>query len=374
MPPHPNRPNNNRITIVPRVRYSPPVRSSPLRNRLNSEMGIIDATTLILLHKMMADSYEHGRVVWKENRARCARTSEAESDELPCGPNSSQKKVEAWLRTCPTNQNATTPPSHPRPRLPAVVFLGIVNLRVVEVPPLNLWSAVHRGTAIPVVGLKPNPNPKPALSRPVCRKCVSLGNAPVPVLASPSEEVPEHDTLLATAFRRALSCSRRSRTTTSRRSCTGFASRFLTLLSVLCLPISLLRLMLSAPSSRRNRTQTQNQKRPSSQFDAYPISQAAPDVRWYHLLFLVFLWHFLIVALSVYAIFHSVRHRALGLPRAGSYFEINGVRDGVVRGGGVGCCCVHVGTGFAVDVQSIWDELDKGRKAQIIDTMQGMQP
>jgi hypothetical protein len=75
-------------------------------------MGIVDATTLILLQKMIADSYEHGRVVWKENRARCARTGEAESDDvrthpyqspiemsanfhlrfqLPCGPNSAPK-------------------------------------------------------------------------------------------------------------------------------------------------------------------------------------------------------------------------------------------------------------------------------------------
>jgi hypothetical protein len=45
-------------------------------------MGIIDATTLILLQKMMADSYEHGRVVWKENKVRCAITGEPESDDV----------------------------------------------------------------------------------------------------------------------------------------------------------------------------------------------------------------------------------------------------------------------------------------------------
>ncbi|KAJ7698542.1 hypothetical protein B0H14DRAFT_782338 [Mycena olivaceomarginata] len=84
--------HNPRLKIVSDTqRYLPP------RNPIDSEMGIVDATTLILLQKMMADSYEHGRVVWKENRARCALTGEAESDDLPCGPNSAQKKVEAWL-------------------------------------------------------------------------------------------------------------------------------------------------------------------------------------------------------------------------------------------------------------------------------------
>lgn len=58
-------------------------------------MGIVDATTLILLQKMMADSYEHGRVVWKENRARCALTGEAESDDVRTHPYQSPIEMSA---------------------------------------------------------------------------------------------------------------------------------------------------------------------------------------------------------------------------------------------------------------------------------------
>ncbi|KAJ6483179.1 hypothetical protein C8R45DRAFT_299279 [Mycena sanguinolenta] len=209
------------------------------RNRLNSEMGIIDATTLILLQKMMADSYEHGRVVWKENRARCARTGQAESDELPCEPNSAQKKAEAWLvetgllapdddgtPVCPPESPMSPTPQCPRRRSwPWHRRLEIVIPRKSDSPkrkstnsksfssastsadsastssepgsplsPIKLWSAV---AAIPVtvVRLKPKPtrtelSPPPAAAAAVERPVRSLENVPVPVLVPILASVP----------------------------------------------------------------------------------------------------------------------------------------------------------------------------------------
>ncbi|KAJ6483161.1 hypothetical protein C8R45DRAFT_1148932 [Mycena sanguinolenta] len=366
MPPHPNHPNNTPITFVPRARYSPP------RNRLNSEMGIVDATTLILLQKMMADSYEHGRVVWKENRARCARTGEAESDALPCGPNPAQKKVEAWLVEAgllapdvpdepESDEDLVLPestmpltPQTPR-RRPWYRRLEIViprksnnrtlsessaSISVDAVPsasmksprsppglsPIKLWSGV---AAIPVPVVRPKLKPKPTrtespslapprptvtatvspfVERPVRRKCASLSSTPVPVPASVSDKaLTVHDTLLTTAFKRAVMLETITDDDVE---------------AILC------RHRNPLPPPRTMRTPaTPTLKSKAKPFDDptwYPIrwpepsppsssalniditpSQAAmksPDVRWYHLLFLVFLWHFLIIALSVYVV------------------------------------------------------------------------
>ncbi|KAJ7648120.1 hypothetical protein FB45DRAFT_1020327 [Roridomyces roridus] len=59
-------------------------------------MRRVDATARVLMHKMMADAYEHGRLVWKENRRRRAWTGQPESDEFPCGP-SDGTEVMDWL-------------------------------------------------------------------------------------------------------------------------------------------------------------------------------------------------------------------------------------------------------------------------------------
>ncbi|KAJ6483174.1 hypothetical protein C8R45DRAFT_1099471 [Mycena sanguinolenta] len=384
MPPHPNHPNNEPISIVQRARYSPPVRFSPLlshihpypltgkqqRNRLNSEIGIIDATTLILLQNIMADSYEHRRVVWKEKRARCARTGEAESDE----------KVEAWLveagllapddETLVRAPESAMPPTPQTPRRrpwPWHRRLEIVIPRKFNnhtpyssmssepsasssprspLYPIKLWSAVQRGTAaiaipVPVVRLTPtrthtesSPSPSPsslsspptaAVERPVRRKCVSLENTPASAPSSIAQnEVPR--ARHGQPPRHAFKCAVMLETITYDddeailRRLRGPPSPSPTPLPD-ALPSPLHPTSIRATPKNRNRNQ---KPKPKANFDAYPSplvlhppspppppstppapSHAAPDVRWYHLAFLVFLWHFLIVSLSVYAIFHS---------------------------------------------------------------------
>ncbi|KAJ7107786.1 hypothetical protein C8R44DRAFT_885187 [Mycena epipterygia] len=214
-----------------RAQYAPP------RNRLDSEMGIVDATTLILLQKMMADSYEHGRVVWRENKARCTITGEVESNKLPCGPNPAQQKVQAWLveagllepeedeesETDDDSQDISPPQSpsisQTSLRRPWHRRLEIVKgspksasepaLQSPRSPlsPVKLWSAVQRGTsAIPTIRLKPKDipalPPSPSPLPPQRKKCLSLGSAPVAGPSKPPSADPG-DTLLATAFKRA---------------------------------------------------------------------------------------------------------------------------------------------------------------------------
>ncbi|KAJ7639952.1 hypothetical protein DFH06DRAFT_1137964 [Mycena polygramma] len=203
MPPTTNPPLK---LVSDRVRYLPP------RNPIDSELGIIDATTLILLQKMMADSYEHGQVVWKENRERCAMTGEVESNDLPRGPNPAQKKVQSWLvdagllaldeeEESESEDEPITPPSSPEtPRArPWHRRLSIVipnkNKMASEpallslsprspLSPVKLWSAVQRGTStisLPTLRLKPKHIPRPPSVQPA----------------------PPHDTLLTTALKRA---------------------------------------------------------------------------------------------------------------------------------------------------------------------------
>ncbi|KAF7357163.1 hypothetical protein MSAN_01311000 [Mycena sanguinolenta] len=344
-------------TVVERPRYSPP------RNRLNSEMGIIDATTLILLQKMMADSYEHGRVVWKENRAQCARTGETESDDLPCGPNSSQKKVEAWLVEAgllapdvpderetdaetpspelPVPPAPQTPRRRPWHRLEIIIprksgpkssesscsslttnLDSSSSLKSPRSPlsPIKLWSAVQRGTSaipVPVVRRKPNlkrtqssPPPTAVVELPVRRKCVSLENPPSWVPRPVPEKQPvEHDTLLATAFKRAV---------------------MLETITDDDVEAILRRHRDPLPDSPAT-SKPKPKAKPRLQFDdlaSYPIRWpepivspsppsfpnvieiapriSCPDVRWYHLAFLVFLWHFLIISFSGYILLRVV--------------------------------------------------------------------
>ncbi|KAJ7237022.1 hypothetical protein B0H12DRAFT_121358 [Mycena haematopus] len=190
-------PHHHKKTTMKLVSNSDRESHLPPRNPIDSELGIIDATTLILLQKMMADSYDHGRVVWKENKARCAVTGEAESDDLPCGPNSAQKKVETWLveagllapdvteQTESEDSDENTSPVLPTPetprRRPWYRRLEIVipskaspkskltssdadeALKSPRSPlsPVKLWSAVQRGTtSFPSVSAQKMPLPR----------------------------------------------------------------------------------------------------------------------------------------------------------------------------------------------------------------------
>ncbi|KAJ7688868.1 hypothetical protein B0H17DRAFT_648539 [Mycena rosella] len=228
--------HNSGIPIVSqRACYLPP------RNPIDSPMGMVDATTLLLLQKMMADAQEHGRVVWNENKARCALTGEQESEDLPCGPNDSQKKIQAWLVSAglleaedsdeATDDEAdeSTPPNSPsspetptrRPwhrRLEIVIpskaspqSASEPALRSPRSPlsPIKLWSAVQRGTSsipIPTVRLRPkhaaaDPS-SPPVATPRRKKCRSLDSAPVAGPSRPEAADPA-DSVLATAFKRA---------------------------------------------------------------------------------------------------------------------------------------------------------------------------
>ncbi|KAJ6540391.1 hypothetical protein B0H19DRAFT_330921 [Mycena capillaripes] len=201
---------------------------------------------------MMADSYEHGRVVWKENKARCAMTGEAESNDLPCGPNSAQKKVESWLIDAgllapdddddddesddtESDDEQATPPASPSPSTPDSPYRlpwhrrlelvlpnnkGSAPKSVSEpalhgpsprspLSPVKLWSAVQRGaSSMPKLRLKPEhavppppvvTPPSHPVASPKRKKCRSLDSAPV--AGTPSAD--PYDTLLATAFKRA---------------------------------------------------------------------------------------------------------------------------------------------------------------------------
>ncbi|KAJ7151852.1 hypothetical protein C8R43DRAFT_1190423 [Mycena crocata] len=172
--------------VIDRARYLPP------RHPVDSNMGIIDATTMILLQKMMADSYEAGRVVWKENRARCALSGEVESDELPCGPNTAQQKVQRWLvdaglleaeedsDSSDEESDENVPPAFPfppqtparrpwhrrleivipsrgSPKSPSQSTLDSPRSPLSPLSPLKLWSQVQRSTSslpLPTLRLK----------------------------------------------------------------------------------------------------------------------------------------------------------------------------------------------------------------------------
>ncbi|KAJ7779518.1 hypothetical protein DFH07DRAFT_765799 [Mycena maculata] len=220
-------------SIVAPARYLPP------RNPIDSEMGIVDATTLTLLHKMMADSYEHGRIIWKENKARCAITGEVESDALPCGPNAAQKRVEEWLISAgllDPDQDAHSldgsdeadenipPPSPSTPETRAwhrrleIVSPRNRSPKSASEPPLpsprsplspaKLWSAVQRGTsAIPLLTVRLRPKETPSQpstpsTTPVRKRSRSLADAAGPS-SSKSPSWDGSETLLATAFKRA---------------------------------------------------------------------------------------------------------------------------------------------------------------------------
>ncbi|KAJ7203270.1 hypothetical protein GGX14DRAFT_698997 [Mycena pura] len=238
--------------VVERARYLPP------RNPIDSERGIVDATTLILLQKMMADSYEHGRVVWRENRARCAITGEPESKDLPCGPNPAQKKVEAWLVSAglldadedsdeeeddemhSSLPSTPDPPSrrawHRRPQIVITRNASSASAPALQSPrsplsPARIWSAVQRSTTslplptlrfkpVPVASASAPPSPSPpATPQKKCRARASTSAPPhakkppvrsfshcqrsPPNLPRPSQSADPSDSVLATAFKRA---------------------------------------------------------------------------------------------------------------------------------------------------------------------------
>ncbi|KAJ6471605.1 hypothetical protein C8R47DRAFT_1297409 [Mycena vitilis] len=348
MPPTTNPP----IKLVSdRVRYLPP------RNPIDSELGIIDATTLILLQKMMADSYEHGQVVWKENRGRCAVTGEVESDELSCGPNPAQKKVQSWLvdagLLAPEEEDDSesedepmTPPSSPDiPRTrPWHRRLSIVTpnknkmaswpallspSRRSPLSPVKLWSAVQRGTStisLPTVRLKPKHIPPPPTLQPappVRTVCRSLDTAPRAASSSASSP---RDTLLTTAFKRAallrtitdedvqdILQRQREPIPSTTAQCSWYVPAH--------------RPSFASPEQETTTPSPHKKKKPSPRFDdpasyrwpppssASPFPSqtpsfkirneyeekekalnACPDVRWYHPLLLVLLWHLLILS------------------------------------------------------------------------------
>ncbi|KAJ7151834.1 hypothetical protein C8R43DRAFT_1190391 [Mycena crocata] len=227
--------------VIDRARYLPP------RHPVDSNMGIIDATTMILLQKMMADSYEAGRVVWKENRARCALSGEVESDELPCGPNTAQQKVQTWLVDAglldaendsdssdeesdenvppafafPPQTRARRPwhrrleiviPSRGSPKSPSQSTLGSPRSPLSPLSPLKLWSQVQRSTSslpLPTLRLKskhiepistPPPTPIATPRTSPRQKCRSLDSAPSPPRP---EAFDPGASILANAFRRA---------------------------------------------------------------------------------------------------------------------------------------------------------------------------
>ncbi|KAJ7639948.1 hypothetical protein DFH06DRAFT_1478004 [Mycena polygramma] len=348
MPPTTNPP----IKLVSdRVRYLPP------RNPIDSELGIIDATTLILLQKMMADSYEHGQVVWKENRERCALTGEVKSDDLPCGPNPAQKKVQSWLVDAgllaleeedesESEDEPITPlssPEIPRTR-PWHRRLSIVipnknkmasEPALLSPPPrsplssVKLWSAVQRGTStisLPSVRLKPKHIPPPPTLQPappVRRVCRSLDSAPR--VASSSASSP-HDTLLTTALKRAALL--RSITDDDVQEILQRQREPLSSTAPQCswyVPAH--RPSFASPEEETTTPSPPKKKKLSPRFDdpasyrwpppspasPFPsqipsvqihsesedqgeITNACPDVRWYHPLLLVLLWHLLILS------------------------------------------------------------------------------
>ncbi|KAJ7081993.1 hypothetical protein B0H15DRAFT_442461 [Mycena belliarum] len=212
----------------------------PRGHPIDSPMGRQDATAILLMQKMIADSYEHGRVVWKENKARCAITGEPESDDLPCGPNSAQKRVESYLVEAglldpddsdEESEDDITPPMSPvtpatptrrawhrrleivippkTPRSPNSVA-DSANSHRSPLSPIKLWSAVQRSTSvlslpIPTVRIKPKHIPAPPPSHAPAaprKKCLSLGNPRPPKPRRPEAADPA-DSVMHTAYKRA---------------------------------------------------------------------------------------------------------------------------------------------------------------------------
>ncbi|KAJ7451003.1 hypothetical protein B0H11DRAFT_317723 [Mycena galericulata] len=347
--------------VVKIARYLPP------RNPIDSEMGIVDATTLTLLHKMMADSYEHGRIIWADNKARCALTGEVDPDNLPCGPNPAQKRVEEWLISARlldpddedesmdgTDEEEITPPQSPSTPetaspLPWHRRLEIVtsrkgnpksasepSLRSPRSPlsPSKLWSSVQRGaSAIPTVRVKPKhppSEPSTPVATPPRQKCVSLGGAP---LAGPSSrKAPSWDgseTILATAFKRAAilgtitdddaeAIMRRHRhpLPPSLPDATWYIP------PIESQPDAAPK-KFSAPPKPTSRPEFEDPASyrwpapappppfsPPTEFptprDENSDSDPCPDLRWYHPFLFLFFWHFFIVAFSAYVILRLV--------------------------------------------------------------------
>ncbi|KAF7365777.1 hypothetical protein MVEN_00451700 [Mycena venus] len=343
--------------VVERARYLPP------RNPLDSEMGIVDATTLILLQKMMADSYEHGRVVWKENRARRAITVEGESDDLPCGPNSAQKKVEAWLidagllapdvadvsdetesgdESMPLESLVPPEPDTPRrrpwhrrlkiliPRKTTPTSVSEPSLQSPRSPlsPTNLWSAVQRGTSsIATIRLKPKhilqtPS-SPSVARSLRKKCYSLDSGPAGGPSStPRQQSGDFgDTLLATAFKRAAmlrtitdddveAIMRRHRDPLPPRPTPRtepFTSSELFHVTPKAKPKAKPRPQFEDPASYRwPALPPPIPPVLEHELERVQTPTPCPDVRWYHFAFLLFAWHFLIISLSTYFILRLI--------------------------------------------------------------------
>ncbi|KAJ7923098.1 hypothetical protein B0H13DRAFT_2267169 [Mycena leptocephala] len=226
--------------VVDRARYLPPVRSPSESNRLRAGHNRRDDTHPAAKNDGRLVRARESRL--EENKVRCAITGEPESDDLPCGPNSAQKKVEEWLIDAgllapeaaeesdePESDDHFTPSElPPLPKTPRVrpwhrrleIVIPKAGPKSASEPallsprsplsPTKLWSAVQRGTSsIPKVRLKPKfippTPPSPSVSPPVRRKCRSLDSAPAagPSSASNDQSVDPYDTLLATAFKRA---------------------------------------------------------------------------------------------------------------------------------------------------------------------------
>ncbi|KAK6967094.1 hypothetical protein R3P38DRAFT_3337551 [Favolaschia claudopus] len=384
--------------------YTPPL------HPIDSDMGIADATTLILLQKMIADSYEHGRAVWKENKARCAATGEIESAELPCGPNEAQKNVEAWLVEAGLlapdaedsddegDYNGCSSPALPLPTLPVpptpetptrrpwhrrlqitipssknstLSISSPASLKSPRSPlsPLKLWSSIQRSTSsLPTVLLKskrhkfedtqndPSPlSPSPSLSPPPSpcadrrqrKKCRSLDSAmassspstpPKTKPTTPDTYAPPDDTLLATAFKRAAMLGTITNEDADQimRQMRGTAPSSSTHTPPSLDADDVFGSFTYHPATPKTKKKPKSPPHPELEFEdpasyRWPLAEAmakqsctppspptppcaaaaegisdlrdCPDVRWYHFVLLILLWHFAVVLFSAVLLF-----------------------------------------------------------------------
>ncbi|KAJ7060375.1 hypothetical protein C8F01DRAFT_1142442, partial [Mycena amicta] len=318
---------------------------------LDTERGLVAATTTLLLQKMIADSYEHGREVWRENKRRCARMGECvcESGEM-CGPNPAQKKVDKWLVSAgllapeesedeedyelsPPCTSPTSPsPSSPRGPL----------------SPKRLWNAVQRSTTSLPLPKRPKffkRNSSLGCSPSTITLTASAPSTPRTPRRSPrtpfKPSADPNDSILATALKRAAmlqtltyddadAIMRRHRAPPPMKAPAPDASWYV------------------PPIEAVDKEQTQRETVTSKRFEYVPLedprsfrwpetpsrssdvddpfrvndypaaptpilSEAEPEVRWYHALLIALVFHIFILLFAVYATLRVCFKPAVGL-------------------------------------------------------------
>ncbi|KAJ6564858.1 hypothetical protein B0H10DRAFT_2239311 [Mycena sp. CBHHK59/15] len=318
-----------RITIGRNTVSGPP---DPIRR--------CDATAGLLMQAMIAETYEHARVVWAENRVRCAITGECDPD-LPCGPNEAQKKVEAWLVYAgmlppaadphPASADIIAmakqpqPPSTPRRARwrRALQLVAPTKSSKIAAPtpkspsrisPLKLWSTVRKRTpSFP--GLRRTHSAPPALPAaavPTRRtKCLSVGSAPlcrdVPQTPIPVPEYPTFVPLCAMNRAELAACLMAE---------DGDAPLPFPSLRSEDVPSPPSPPPSSSPKAKSNApTQWPDpasyrwpppppppRPPPQTQIPAHHDIDACPDARWYHPLIVLGLWYLFFITLSVYGL------------------------------------------------------------------------